>query len=324
MIRPLAKEIKSVHVGGDPRKEVLVFADGGNYTDSFGYEWSNYPATYVDSALGENLSLSRLELNLGFPVSFLKDMNVLELGCGAGRFTEHLVKHARQVVAVDFSDAIFHNAALGAPNLLALRADLMNVPQLSEPIDLIFCRGVVQHTENPRATLFRFFEYVPENAFVIFDVYKKNKSDWRSFKYFWRPVFQRLFSVEKFDAFLKGHDRFLYALHHGWLRVVSAIPLVKRLFALTPFYLSTNWNTLYPNLPKEKRLDLFRNEMIDMLYSHFDQPMTPEEVVSTLAEIGQTPYSYDIWRNHFRYRKKKDRTPLKVKMTKNGVVKDTL
>ena len=82
MIRILAQPIEVITVDGDEQKKVFKFCEGENYTKSFSYEWSHYSKTQIDSHLGKNLSKSRLELNLGFPLEFLSGMNVLEIGCG--------------------------------------------------------------------------------------------------------------------------------------------------------------------------------------------------------------------------------------------------
>lgn len=299
--------------------EVFRFCDFKNYTDSFGYEWKNYPRTYSDETLGLALSKSRLELNLGFPLEFLRGMNVLEIGCGAGRFTEQFVKYAKSVVAVDASEAIYVNSAIGAVNATFIQADLMEIPPLSEEIDLVFCRGVLQHTESPHLSLQKLFSYARDGGLVIFDVYKKHPWDWRSFKYFWRPFFGKYVSLQRFNIFITQHVKFLYKLHHFLLRLFGYLGPFKRLLVATPLYLSMNWERQYPQVSVENRYEIFKNEMIDMLYAHYDQPMYPEEVINTTALIGQIPYSYDVDRNHFRYKKTAMERPMKVRITKNGV-----
>lgn len=318
-ISPLDPPKQTVVVEGTAAADVLVYTPGPNYADSFGYEWKRYRRTYVDSVLGSDLSKARIELNLGFPLELLRDMEVLEIGCGAGRFTEHLVKHAKQVTAVDYSEAVFHNAALGAPNLTAIRADVLAMPKFSAGFDLVFCRGVLQHTRDPRLSMKALFQLVRPGGLVIFDVYKKNPGAWRSFKYFFRPIVQRFVPIERFDAYLDKHGERLYDLHHRILRAVNRFGLVRRLVGLTPFYLSVNWENEYGILSKTQRIEIFKNEMIDMLYAHFDQPMTPNEVFATLAEVGQRPYSYDLLRNHFRCERAASMEPIRVRVTKNGV-----
>ena len=48
-----------------------------------------------------NISEARLELVLGFPLEFLKDKSVIELGCGPGRFSEHFIKYCKDLTIVD-------------------------------------------------------------------------------------------------------------------------------------------------------------------------------------------------------------------------------
>lgn len=318
-IVPSDQPLRTVDASGNPAKKVLVYVDGANYADSFGYEWTRFQRTYSDSALGGNLSRARLELNLGFPLEFLRGMDAIEIGCGAGRFTEHLVRHAREVVAVDYSEAVFHNAALGAPNLVALRADILDMPKFAQGFDLVFCRGVLQHTRDPKAAMHALFRLAKPGGLVIFDVYRKNPRAWRSFKYFFRPFFRRFVPLERFDAYVEKHADRLYRLHHAWLKTCDRVPGLRWLMGHTPLYLGMDWESEYGMLARAQRVEIFKNELIDMLYAHYDQPMSPREVIQAMAEIGQIPYSYDTQRNHFRARRSEDMRPIRVRLTKNGV-----
>lgn len=309
------KQIKVCH-----GKDVLVYTEESNYSDAFGYEWQEYSRTYTDSTLKQNLSLRRLELNLGFPIEFLKDKVVLELGSGQGRFTEQLVKHAKHVITADMSYAIYHNIALNAPNLTAVRADINHFPKLKKPVDVVFCRGVLQHTEDPVKSMHALFNFVSEGGLVIFDVYKKTEGFRIDYKYFWRPVIQKFFTEKSFDAFLKRHDKSAYNIHQGVIRFCHMLGPIGRVLARLPITSGTDYEHQYPQVTPEQRREIFRNEQIDMLYSAYDQPLSPEEVIEELSRIGQTPYSYDHHRNHFRCRKVIPMVPVSVKITKNGVV----
>jgi SAM-dependent methyltransferase len=218
------------------------------------------------------------------------------------------------------SEAVYHNVALGAPNLTAVRADINHFPELLEKVDVVFCRGVLQHTEDPVKSMHALFENVKEGGYVIFDVYKKAGGFRIPYKYFWRPVVTRLFSEKDFDTFLKKHINVLYRAHHIIMRSVNSNPITRNIFGRLPFHNHFDWDKEYPRLPLEKRKEIFRNEQIDMFYAAYDTPMTPEEVIDALAKIGQTPYSYDPYRNHFRCRKSDAMEPIRVKTTKNGVV----
>jgi len=320
-VTPIDSPKQKIAIDDDPLKTVLVYTEGPNYADSFGYQWARFNGNYVDSAIGRNISGSRLELNLGFPLDFLDGMDVLEIGCGNGHFTEHLVKHAAHVTALDYSDAVFHNAALGAPNLTAVRADLLDMPKFSGSFDLVFCRGVIQHTSDPKRSLHALFDHVAPGGLVIFDVYRKNPGYRRTFKYFFRPLLQKHVPLEKFHAFIERHGERLYTQHHRFLRLCRSSRLLQGIANRIPV-LSTDWDKEYPTLSQAQRLEVFKNELIDGLYAHYDQPMTFGDVISALAEIGQRPYSYDGLRNHFRCRKSSSTKPLRIHVTKSGVLVD--
>src|SRR3989344_291353 len=321
MIQPLSSPREIIKVkkrGGDV--DVLRYCEAHNYNDHFGFLWKNYNQTYTDSVLGANVSLSRLEAVLGFPVEFLKGMNVLEVGCGAGRFTEHLVKYAKNVIAVDMSSAITANSALGAPNLLPLQADLMDLPKFSEPIDLLFSRGVVQYTPDPAKTLEKYFSYMRDGGLVIFDVYKKSGNEWRNVKYFCRPIVRRFIPADSFHQFINKHDERLYKMHHIFVRFVRKIKPLYYILSRTPFYWSTDWDNAYPNLTHAQRVEIAKTEILDVLYPDYDNPMTTEEVIKALASFGQIPYSHDNYRNQFRCKKRPGNKPISVRITKNGVL----
>lgn len=299
---------------------VLRFVPRSSYADSFGYEWKTYNRTYSDASLGARVSSSRIEHLLGFPLELLSGMTVLEVGSGAGRFTEHLVPYAKQVIASDLSEAVYINGALGAPNLLALQADIYAMPSFSEPVDLVICRGVVQHTPDPRKTIRTLFDLVRPGGLVVFDVYRRTGVEWRNFKYFWRPIIQRRWSVEEFDAFINKHGETLYRWHHRLHRFWNSFKPLRYVIARTPLYWHMNWEHQYPQMTHAQRLAVFKNELVDMFYAHYDQPLTAGEVLEVLGSIGQKPYSYDIERNIFRCRNESAGRPLTLSFTKNGIV----
>src|SRR6185312_14947990 len=100
---------------------------------------------------------------------------------------------------VDPSPAIFVNAALGAENLIPCRADLFDIPIKREAIDVVFCRGVVQHTVSPKRAIGKLFSYVKPGGLVLFDVYPLKWYTPLVTKYWLRP-FTRQIDPQKFMA----------------------------------------------------------------------------------------------------------------------------
>ena len=103
-------------IGGIPR-----FVPADNYASAFGLQWKTFAKTQLDSFSGLDITKERLERCLGFPLSELKSKSVLEVGCGAGRFTELLVKSGADVHSVDLSQAVEVNKEnMGIPPITLL------------------------------------------------------------------------------------------------------------------------------------------------------------------------------------------------------------
>ena len=80
-----------------------------NYASSFGLQWNAYRRTQLDSYTGLPISKSRLTRLAGGSLDIFKEKNVLEAGCGAGRFTEIMLQEGANVFAVDISTAVEAN-----------------------------------------------------------------------------------------------------------------------------------------------------------------------------------------------------------------------
>jgi SAM-dependent methyltransferase len=73
---------------------------------------------------------------------------VLDAGCGSGRlFTYDLRGRASLVVGVDLTADVAHNPNIDAP----LRGSLTALPFASETFDLIICKHVLEHLEEPES-----------------------------------------------------------------------------------------------------------------------------------------------------------------------------
>src|SRR5256885_11739845 len=85
-----------------------MIADRHNYADAFGLQWNTFRKTQLDSQCGTDISLRRAQRCLGPEAwAFLNNVpsEVLEAGCGAGRFTEVLLATRASVTSVDLSTA---------------------------------------------------------------------------------------------------------------------------------------------------------------------------------------------------------------------------
>ncbi len=76
---------------------------------------------------------------------------VLELGCGTGKNTEWLMRNARQLTSIDFSEEMLKKARqkLKADNLVFLHADI-KMPWLfnNHQFNIITCNLILEHIED--------------------------------------------------------------------------------------------------------------------------------------------------------------------------------
>ncbi len=120
-----------------------AFAEDIQYT--FGEEWSRY-----DQILPEHEDEFRRYFDL-VDLDSLKDARVCDLGCGIGRWSRFLSGKCRELVLVDFSDAIFvaRRHLAKDPNALFFMGDLKALPFADDFCDFLFCLGVLHHLPTP-------------------------------------------------------------------------------------------------------------------------------------------------------------------------------
>jgi SAM-dependent methyltransferase len=135
--------------GGVPR-----FVATESYAAGFGLQWTAHPRTQLDSATGTRISGDRLSRCVG-GLERVAGRSVLEVGCGAGRFTEVLLDAGARVFACDLSRAVEANHAnfRGRAAHFVCQADLMALPIAPGSFDVVVAVGVLQHTPRPEAAV---------------------------------------------------------------------------------------------------------------------------------------------------------------------------
>jgi SAM-dependent methyltransferase len=135
-------------VGGIPR-----FVPVPNYVDTFGLLWDSFQQTVLDSALGVTQSHDRFFRETRWQPQDLQGKWLLEIGCGAGRFTEIAVHCGANVVAVDYSSAIDTcRRNLGDdPRLHYVQGDIYSLPLRPGLFDYVCCFGVLHRLPDAAA-----------------------------------------------------------------------------------------------------------------------------------------------------------------------------
>lgn len=92
-------------VNGIPR-----FVSSENYASSFGFQWTMQAQTQLDKFNGTTISRDRFFGETGWP-SQLYGQTILEVGSGAGRFTQIALETGADVYSLDYTQAVDVNLA---------------------------------------------------------------------------------------------------------------------------------------------------------------------------------------------------------------------
>jgi ubiquinone/menaquinone biosynthesis C-methylase UbiE len=118
--------------------------------DSFGWQWTWNSAMRSQ----EDLRLRVLD-KFGMKPEKIADRLVIDAGAGAGDQSAYLLSLGASVVSVDLSDAIdvVARKMRSDPNWVGIQADIMGLPFEADQFDIVYCEGVIQHTQDSVKTV---------------------------------------------------------------------------------------------------------------------------------------------------------------------------
>jgi 2-polyprenyl-3-methyl-5-hydroxy-6-metoxy-1,4-benzoquinol methylase len=163
-----------------------------SYADAFGPEAKKYRTTQLDSYSGTTITRDRARRCIGEELwSQLSGKQVLEAGCGAGRFTEILLGRGACVTSIDITEAVDSNQEnfpLSEFHRIA-QADIEYLPFAPQQFDVVFCLGVIQNTPSPELSISCLYKQVRPGGTLIIDHYTHSLSWYTKTA----PLFCRLF-----------------------------------------------------------------------------------------------------------------------------------
>jgi SAM-dependent methyltransferase len=256
------------------------FVPASNYADNFGIQWNRFRKTQLDSQSGHPISRTRFYDYSGWEPAMLRGRRVLDVGCGAGRFTEVALEAGANVVAIDYSsavDACWTNHQ-HHENLDVVQADIYELPFAPARFDFVFCFGVLQHTPDVESAFKALPSQVAPSGRLAVDVYPRLARNIFWSKYWLRPITKRMPSTRLFELC----QRFVPGLL-AVSRVVNRIPMIgPKLRFLIPV---VNYEGDYPLTDSQIRewavLDTF-----DMLAPAHDHPQTAATLKRWFLENG--------------------------------------
>lgn len=245
------------------------FVEPDNYAESFGFQWNLFSGTQIDKISKSDISTERFYKNTNWSDERLKGKRFLEVGSGAGRFTEVILKTGADLYTVDYSNAVEANWKnnSGATDFFIAQGNIYHLPFEKNFFDFVFCFGVIQHTPDVKASFLSLVDYLKPGGEIAIDVYAKN---WKSLfftKYWVRPITKQ---IEK-----KRLLNFIEWYVPKWFPVSTAllkIPIIGKFLAqVVPI---CNYSTQFPFLEKKQLIEWAVLDTFDMLSPAHDHPQT--------------------------------------------------
>lgn len=249
-------------------RRIPRFQPDSGYAANFGAQWNTFRRTQLDAVNGSHLSRDRFLSGTRWTPEMLRGARVLEVGCGAGRFTQVMLDAGAKLFSVDYSSAV--DACLAnndRPELTIAQGDVFKLPFEPASFDFVFCYGVIQHTPDPKRAFESLLKFVKPGGRIAVDVYRKCWHELQPFKskYLWRPITTRM-SNDRLLAFIRWYVP-------KWLPVdtfIKKIPVIGNTLGM----LVPCWNYSYLPLPYDEQVEWAILDTFDALAPAYDLPQS--------------------------------------------------
>ena len=253
-----------------------------NYTGNFGFQWNKFANTQIDKSGVTNISSVRFFAETSWDKEDLSGKNILEVGSGAGRFSEVVLRETKgNLYSVDYSNAVEANYKNNGPNdrFHLFQASIYEMPFEKAQFDKVFCLGVLQHTPDFEKSVKSLIEMAKPGGEVVVDFYFI--SGWwtkLNAKYLLRPWTKKM-SHEKLYRLIDKHidglikaSKFFSKIGLGFFNRFLPICDIK--------------GTMPENISPEQLREWCVLDTFDMFSPEFDQPQRISTVVDWFKKYG--------------------------------------
>jgi len=267
-----------------------------NYTENFGFQWNLFDKTQVDKSTDLNFSRQRFFAETGWDKEDLSGKNILEVGSGAGRFTQIILDHTKgNLYSVDYSNAVEANFKNNGPHerLHLFQASIYELPFEKEQFDKVICLGVLQHTPDVELSVKKLIEMVKPGGEVVVDFYPVN-GWWTKIhaKYLFRGYTRKLNHQQLYSLIDRNADRLI-----KWYRFFSKAGVGKLVNRFLP--VCDIDGTLPLGLSDQRLREMVVLDTFDMFSPQYDQPQRISTVVGWFNKYGMT----EVWGGNIPYDK---------------------
>lgn len=264
---------------------VLRLVELENYTSNFGYQWNKFQKTQIDrESRGSNQSQERFFTVTGWDKQDLTGYNILEVGSGAGRFSQIVLDETKaNLYSIDYSDAVaanFKNNGHHGNRFVLAQASVYEMPFADNTFDKVFCFGVLQHTPDFKKSVQNLIAKARPGAEVVVDFYPI-RGWWTKVhaKYLLRPITKR-WSNEKLLRKIEKNANWLMKAYFFFDKIGIG-RVVNRFLPIVDIK-----GTLPQTLSKEELREWVILDTFDMFSPEHDHPQRISTVKKWFQEFG--------------------------------------
>lgn len=247
-----------------------------NYTENFGFQWNRFATTQIDKTANLDISKNRFFAETGWDNEDLAGKTVLEVGSGAGRFSQIILDFTQaELYSVDYSNAVEANYKNNGPNprLKLFQASIYELPFAPAQFDKVICLGVLQHTPDVERSVKALIDMAKPGGEVIVDFYP--------IKGWWTKL-QAKYLLRRFTKKM-DHEKLYKKIDNNidWLIKTSKFFSKLKLNKLNRFLpICDIEGTLPKNLPYHQLRALCVLDTFDMFSPEYDQPQKISTVIN--------------------------------------------
>lgn len=267
-------------------KNILRFTNKKNYTSSFGYQWNKFSKTQLldNKNLFKKINYQRFFNSTNWKKKELKGQKILEVGCGAGRFSRVILNSTKaKLYSIDYSTAVDANYTNNykkkfKERFFLFQSSVYSMPFKNNIFDKVFCFGVLQHTPDAQRAIFSMAKKIKIGGEIVVDFYPlKSFYTFLHAKYLFRLVTKKI-SNEKLFQIINNYIDIMIEIYFFLKKV--GLGFFTRFLPIVDIH-----NTL-PNLEKKKLRENIVLDTFDMLSPKYDNPLKFSKIIKIFDKLN--------------------------------------